>query len=133
MVSWAVKTIQSQFLLIQITNKFLSSVQKKDNATLVLYVILSFTKAWGSNPDLFFSNNVLQASDSLSGIFTIVPWVFISVLAIWAVGWFIVQKDLNEGIGKVSKILLPVLCLIVVFALCSKSISGVQPKQNIKQ
>ena len=80
----------------------------------LIYVILSFTKAWGSNPDLFFSNNVLQASDSLSGIFTIVPWVFLSVLAIWAVGWFIVQKDLNDGIGKVSKILLPILCLIVV-------------------
>ena len=43
----------------------------------LIYVILSFTKAWGSNPDLFFSNNVLQASDSLSGIFTIVPWVFL--------------------------------------------------------
>ena len=80
----------------------------------LIYVILSFTKAWGSNPDLFFSNNVLQASDSLSGIFTIVPWVFLSVLAIWAVGWFIVQKDLNDGIGKVSKILLPILLLIVV-------------------
>ena len=80
----------------------------------LIYVVLSFTKAWGSNPDLFFSNNVLQASDSLSGIFTIVPWVFLSVLAIWAVGWFIVQKDLNEGIGKVSKILLPILCVIVV-------------------
>lgn len=80
----------------------------------LIYVFLSFTKAWGSNPDLFFSNNVLQASDSLSGIFTIVPWVFISVLSIWLVSWFIVQRDLNEGIGKVSQILLPILCLIVV-------------------
>ena len=80
----------------------------------LIYVILSFTKAWGSNPDLFFSNNVLHSADSLSGIFTIVPGVFISLLAIWAIAWFIVQKDLNEGIGKVSKILLPVLCLIVV-------------------
>ena len=80
----------------------------------LIYVFLSFTKAWGANPDLFFSNSVLQASDSLSGIFTIVPGVFLSVLAIWFIGWFIIQKDLNDGIGKVSKILLPILCLIVV-------------------
>ncbi len=49
----------------------------------LIYVFLSFTKAWGANPDLFFSNSVLQVSDSLSGIFTIVPGVFLSVLAIW--------------------------------------------------
>ena len=48
----------------------------------LIYVFLSFTKAWGSNPDLFFSNNVLQASDSISGMFTIVPMVFLSVLAL---------------------------------------------------
>ena len=80
----------------------------------LIYVVLSLTKAWGANPDLFFTVSVLHASDSLSGITTIVPWVFISVLLVWLSSWFIVQKDLNEGIGKVSKILLPILVLIVI-------------------
>ena len=80
----------------------------------LIYVALSLTKAWGANPDLFFTVSVLHASDSLSGITTIVPWVFISVLLVWLSSWFIVQKDLNEGIGKVSKILLPILVLIVI-------------------
>ena len=80
----------------------------------LIYIILSLTKAWGSNPDLFFANNVLQATDSISGLFTIVPVVFASVFAIWFITWFIIKRDLNEGIGNVSKILLPVLCLIVV-------------------
>ena len=80
----------------------------------LIYVALSLTKAWGANPDLFFTVNVLHASDSLSGIFTIVPWVFISVFLVWLSSWAIVQKDLNEGIGKVSKILLPVLVVIVI-------------------
>ena len=80
----------------------------------LIYVVLSFTKAWGANPDLFFANDVLHASDSLSGITTIVPWVFLSVLAIWVAAWSIIQKDLNEGIGKVSKILLPILLIIVI-------------------
>ena len=80
----------------------------------LIYVALSLTKAWGANPDLFFTVSVLHASDSLSGIFTIVPWVLISVFLVWLSSWAIVQKDLNEGIGKVSKILLPVLVLIVI-------------------
>ena len=80
----------------------------------LIYIFLSFTKAWGSNPDLFFTNNVLQATDSISGIFTIVPTVLASVFAIWFLAWLILKRDLNEGIGKVSKILLPLLCIIVV-------------------
>ena len=80
----------------------------------LIYIVLSLTKAWGANPDLFFANNVLQASDSISGIFTIVPIVFASVFAIWFMAWFIIKRDLNDGIGNVSKVLLPVLCLIVV-------------------
>lgn len=80
----------------------------------LIYVILSFTKAWGSNPDLFFSNNVLHSTDSITGIFTIVPTVLISIICIWFISWLIIQRDLNEGIGKVSRVLLPLLCIIVV-------------------
>ena len=79
-----------------------------------IYIILSFTKAWGTNPDLYFSNNVLHATDSISGLFTIVPNVLFSVFIIWFIAWMILKRDLNEGIGRVSKILLPLLCLIVV-------------------
>ena len=79
-----------------------------------IYIILSLTKAWGSNPDLYFANNVLHATDSMSGLFTIVPNVLVSVFIIWFLAWFILKRDLNEGIGNVSKILLPLLCVIVV-------------------
>ena len=80
----------------------------------LIYIFLSFTKAWGSNPDVFFTANVLQATDSISGIFKIVPAVLGSVFAIWFLAWFIIKRDLNDGIGKVSQILLPMLCIIVV-------------------
>ncbi|WP_407414786.1 sodium-dependent transporter [Methanobrevibacter sp.] len=80
----------------------------------LIYIVLSITKAWGANPDLYFTNNVLHATDSVSGIFTIVPTVLASVFAIWFIAWFILKRDLNEGIGRVSKILLPLLCIIVV-------------------
>ncbi len=80
----------------------------------LIYIILSFTKAWGSNPNLYFTNNVLHSTNSMSGIFTIVPTVLASVFAIWFIAWRILKRDLNAGIGRVSKILLPLLCLIVV-------------------
>lgn len=80
----------------------------------LIYVFLSFTKAWGTNPDLFFANSILQSTDSISGIFKIVPVVLASVFAIWFMAWFIIKRDLNDGIGKVSKILLPALLVIVV-------------------
>lgn len=80
----------------------------------LIYVVLSFTKAWGSNPDLYFSQSVLHATDSIDGIFTIVPTVLISIIAIWFVSWAILKTNLNDGIGKASKILLPLLCIIVV-------------------
>ena len=79
-----------------------------------IYIILSITKAWGANPDLYFANNVLHATDSMSGLFTIVPNVLVSVFIIWFLAWFIIKRDLNDGIGNVSKILLPLLCAIVV-------------------
>jgi NSS family neurotransmitter:Na+ symporter len=80
----------------------------------LIYIFLSFTKAWGSNPDVFFTNNVLQATDSISGLFTIVPTVLVSVIAIWFFSWFVIKRDLNDGIGNASKILIPLLCVIVV-------------------
>ena len=79
-----------------------------------IYIILSFTKAWGSNPDLYFANNVLHAADPLTGALTIVPNVLVAVFVIWFLAWFIIKRDLNDGIGNVSKILLPLLCGIVV-------------------
>ena len=92
----------------------------------LIYIFLSFTKAWGSNPDVFFTANVLQATDSMSGIFTIVPAVFASVLAIWFMAWFIIKRDLNDGIGKVSQILLPLLCIIFSLTLPGASVGYTQ-------
>lgn len=79
----------------------------------LIYVILSFTKAWGANPDLFFTNTVLQSTDSITGIFKIVPVALISLAVIWFIAWMIIKRDLNDGIGRVSRILLPLLCIIV--------------------
>ena len=80
----------------------------------LIYIFLSITKAWGANPDLYFTNTVLHSTNSMSGLFTIAPMVLVSILIIWFLAWFILKRDLNDGIGRVSKILLPLLCIIVI-------------------
>ena len=91
----------------------------------LIYMILSFTKAWGANTDLYFAQNVLHATDSINGIFKIVPNILISVIVIWLIVWVIIKTNLNDGIGKASRILLPILCLIVViFVIYSVTLPG---------
>ena len=91
----------------------------------LIYMILSFTKAWGANTDLYFAQNVLHATDSINGIFKIVPNILISVIVIWLIVWAIIKTNLNDGSGKASRILLPILCLIVViFVIYSVTLPG---------
>ena len=42
-----------------------------------IYFVLSFFKGWGSDPNTFLSNTVLQSSDSINGIFKKVPILYV--------------------------------------------------------
>lgn len=60
----------------------------------LIYMILSFFKGWGSQPDNFLIHSVLHSTNSFSGIFTFVPFVFLSSLIVWILIWFISHKGL---------------------------------------
>ena len=79
-----------------------------------IYMILSFTKGWGANPDAFFATTLLQSSDSISGLLHFIPIIAVAMLVGWVIIWFISHKDLEEGLGKVSKVLVPALFVIMV-------------------
>ena len=79
-----------------------------------IYVILSFFKGWGADPNTFFATTLLQSSESVSGITSFIPVIAIAMLISWAIVWFISHKDLEEGLGKVSKILVPLLFIIMI-------------------
>jgi neurotransmitter:Na+ symporter, NSS family len=85
------------------------------------YVIISAFKGWGANPNNYFTHTFLQATESVSGFTTIVPIIAISILVCWFILWFISHKNLEDGIGKVSKALVPLLFIImfgiVIFSL----------------
>ena len=82
-----------------------------------IYVILSFFKGWGADPNNFFTNTLLQSTTSPSGLFTFVPIIAVSTLVGWFIVWSISHRDLESGLGKASKFLVPVLFIIMIIVV----------------
>ena len=81
-----------------------------------VYLLNSFTFGWGSNPDTFFTSNV-GGSYNLAGITSIILPTFICTIILWALFWFVSNRDVDDGIGKISRILMPLLFIIMSFIL----------------
>lgn len=86
----------------------------------LVYLGSSFTFSWGNDVALYFVHNV-GGSSTLSNMANFIVPTVIGVLVIWFFVWFISHRDLNDGIGKISMILIPSLFLlmigIVIYAL----------------
>ena len=86
----------------------------------VVYLGSSISFSWGSDAALYFTN-VVGGSSNLSNITRILIPTALSTIAVWLSVWYISHKDLNEGIGKASKILIPLLfilmAIIIIYAL----------------
>jgi len=81
---------------------------------IAIYVVLSFYKGWGNNPGDFFSNTLLQSTDDAMGLFKFVPVILLTMIGCWFVIWLISHQNLEKGLGKVSKILVPILFFIMI-------------------
>ncbi len=79
------------------------------------YVIISAFKGWGADPNAYFTGSFLQANDTLGGLGTFVPFVAIAMLVGWVIMWVISHTDLEKGLGRVSKVLVPLLFVIMIF------------------
>ena len=79
------------------------------------YVIISTFKGWGADPNAYFTGSFLQANDTLGGLGTFVPFVAIAMLVGWVIMWVISHTDLEKGLGRVSKVLVPLLFAIMIF------------------
>ncbi|WP_295112907.1 sodium-dependent transporter [uncultured Methanobrevibacter sp.] len=86
----------------------------------LVYLLSSFTFSWGTDAAAYFTQNVGGSSNLSNASFLLIPTT-IGVLLLWIVLWFIAHKNVDKGIGKVSKILIPALFIImgiiVVYAL----------------
>ena len=86
----------------------------------MVYLLTSFTFGWGADTSAFFINSVGGSSDLLGAGIFLIPTT-LCVIFLWIVLWYISHKDLDEGIGKVSKILIPslfvIMGIIVLYAI----------------
>ena len=86
----------------------------------LVYLLSSFTFNWGTDTAAYFVNSVGGSSNLSNASFLLVPTT-VGVLILWVILWFISHRDVDKGIGKVSKILIPALFvimgIIIVYAL----------------
>ena len=80
-----------------------------------IYLFLSFFKGWGTDPNTFLNVNLLQATDSITGVFNFIPFIAVFILVVWFIIWLISHKNLDEGLGKISKIFVPLLFVVMFF------------------
>ena len=81
------------------------------------YLVFSFTRAWGSDPNAFFFNTFLQKSSGVWDIQGINPTILAGVAFAWFINWVITFQDINKGIERSVKIMMPVLFLITAIII----------------
>ena len=90
----------------------------------LIYFISSFTFAWGGDTTSFFVNTV-GGNSSLTSSVTIIFPAFISIIVLWFIFWYVSNHDINSGIGMISKVLMPLLfILMIIIFMYSFSLPG---------
>lgn len=83
-----------------------------------IYFILSFTNGWGTNTNSYFENLTLHSTTPTLSSFTHFSiYVILGLLIMWALIWLCSSRDVEKGIGKICKILIPALFIIIVIIL----------------
>ena len=80
----------------------------------LVYLLSSFTFGWGTDTVHYFTHVVGGSSNLETAGFLLIPTT-ICVALLWIVLWFISHKDVDKGIGKFSKVLIPALFIIMAF------------------
>lgn len=79
-----------------------------------LYTIKSFTKAWGDDPEAYFSAEFLKANNSSTWSPDFVIPILIAMVLVWIFCILVLSADVNEGIGRLSMLFIPVLLVLFV-------------------
>ena len=82
----------------------------------LVYLGSSFTFSWGTNAANYFVSTVGGSSNLSNASFLLIPTT-VGVLLLWVVLWFISHRNVDKGIGMVSKILIPALFIIMAFII----------------
>lgn len=84
------------------------------------YVLFSVTQAWGDNPQGFFFESYLMASDGIDWQF--VPRLFVGLCVVWAMALVIMLGGVKKGVELANKVALPLL-MVVFIMLCARAVT----------
>ncbi|WP_292600529.1 sodium-dependent transporter [Methanobrevibacter sp. UBA212] len=82
----------------------------------LVYLASSFTFSWGVDTAQYFVSTVGGSSNLSNANFLLIPTA-VGVIIMWIALWFIAHRNVDKGIGRVSKILIPALFVIMGFII----------------
>lgn len=82
----------------------------------LVYLASSFTFSWGVDTAHYFVSTVGGSSNLSNASFLLIPTA-VGVIIMWIALWFIAHRNVDKGIGRVSKILIPALFVIMGFII----------------
>ena len=82
----------------------------------LVYLASSFTFSWGVDTAHYFVSTVGGSSNLSNANFLLIPTA-VGVIIMWIALWFIAHRNVDKGIGRVSKILIPALFVIMGFII----------------
>ena len=82
----------------------------------LIYLASSFTFSWGVDTAHYFVSTVGGSSNLSNANFLLIPTA-VGVIIMWIALWFIAHRNVDKGIGRVSKILIPALFVIMGFII----------------
>ncbi|MBR6268336.1 MAG: sodium-dependent transporter [Selenomonadaceae bacterium] len=82
----------------------------------LIYLASSFTFSWGVDTAQYFVSTVGGSSNLSNASFLLIPTA-VGVIIMWIALWFIAHRNVDKGIGRVSKILIPALFVIMGFII----------------
>lgn len=80
-----------------------------------IYLVLSFTKGWGADPDTFLFAELWPVADTFAPQLDFVPRVAIPLLLVWLVTTAILAAGVQKGVARTSMLSLPVLFVMFIW------------------
>ncbi|AJE32763.1 methionine and alanine importer large subunit [Corynebacterium humireducens NBRC 106098 = DSM 45392] len=82
-----------------------------------LYAVKSFNKAWGTDPNSYFFGDFLQFDETATFSTDFVPQIALALAGVWIAAIIVLAIGVDKGIGKVSKIFIPLLAVLFLIVV----------------
>ena len=84
----------------------------------ISYFGLSFTQGWGTDTNAFFFSEYRKLGDNSPTDLGSIQWkIALSMVIAWAITYTAIAKGVKSGIERASKIMMPILFLMVIFLI----------------